>query len=280
MADPQNIFIVHGHDEAMKEEVANFVREIGHNPIILHERPNLGRTVIEKFEQEAADAGFAIVLLSPDDVGASVGNRHELNPRARQNVILELGYFVAKFGRHRVCPLYKGDVEIPSDILGVLYIQFDAEGAWKLQLIREMEAASMRVKPAPTISPQAIEADRAFQLPLLPNLQMRKAEVEEKLRKQIEVGRGIAGRRIRTAAGLNPAKLEQERWNAYNIELLARCFDGTDLATQYKKVTTTPNATYHYASRGKNIMRSEIEQGIRLLTTVLQRLELLPDVKD
>lgn len=276
----QNIFIVHGHDEAMREEVANFIREIGYIPIVLHERPNLGRTIIEKFEQEAASISFAIILLTPDDFGAKVGQQNELNPRARQNVILELGYFVGKLGRQRVCPLYKGDVEIPSDILGVLYIPFDTESSWKLQLMREMEAADLVAKVSPILSAQAIESDRTLQVPLLPNLKMPKAEVEEKLKKQVEVGREIAHRRIRTVAGLQPAQIAQVNWNSYNMELLTRCFDGSTLADKYQEVTITPNATYQRASRGKNIMREEIERGIRLLTSILQRLELLPDLTE
>jgi hypothetical protein len=124
------------------------------------------------------------------------------------------------------------------------------------------------------------KALRAAELPLLPNLIMPKADVEAKLRKQIEVGQALAGRRIRTVSGFNPAKVAQEHWNAYNVELLARCFDSPVYAKQYQELAITPNATYQRASRGKNIMRAEIERCLRLLKSILNRLELLPDVEE
>jgi len=85
-----DIFIVHGHDEAAKQVVARFIEKLGLKPIILHEQPNEGRTVIEKFE-DYANVGFAVVLLTPDDIGASAKEKNKLKPRARQNAILELG---------------------------------------------------------------------------------------------------------------------------------------------------------------------------------------------
>lgn len=138
---PSSVFIVHGHDEGMREQVSSFIQEIGYTPIVLHERPNLGRTIIEKFEHEVADVDFAIVLMSPDDFGAAIGQ--EPKTRARQNVLLELGYFLSELGRQRVFLLYKEDVEIPSDILGILYIPFDADDEWKNKLKREMGAVNI-----------------------------------------------------------------------------------------------------------------------------------------
>ena len=146
---PQNLspikklFIVHGHDEAAKGSAAMFVEKLGLEAIILHEQPNAGRMVIEKFEDHS-NVGFAIVLLTPDDVGAP-RNSHDMKPRARQNVILELGYFMGKLGRGRVCALYKEGVEIPSDYQGVLYIQMDAAGAWKTALVKEIKNAGIDV---------------------------------------------------------------------------------------------------------------------------------------
>jgi hypothetical protein len=99
----RKVFIVHGHDGGTKESVARFIQTIGLQPIILHEQPNSGRTIIEKFEV-AADVGFAVVLLTADDVGASAKKPNESRPRARQNVIMELGYFMGKLSRRRVCP--------------------------------------------------------------------------------------------------------------------------------------------------------------------------------
>ena len=115
----EKVFIVHGHDHAARDTVENFVDNWGLTPIVLDEQPNKGRTIIEKFEEQAGETSFAIALLTPDDVGASKKNRSDLKPRARQNVIFELGYFFKAVGRQRVCILYKEGVELPSDVQGV-----------------------------------------------------------------------------------------------------------------------------------------------------------------
>src|ERR1035438_187355 len=122
----KRVFVVHGHDGEVKETVARFLEKIGLVPVILHEQPNEGRTIIEKFEVSSDDAGFAVVLLTPDDVGGPTSQSPtKLNPRARQNVILELGYFMGRLGRARVCALHRGGVELPSDFQGILYVEFD-----------------------------------------------------------------------------------------------------------------------------------------------------------
>lgn len=133
----RKVFIVHGHDDGTKEAVARFIQKLGLQPTILSERPNEGKTIIEKFESSTEDVGYAVVLLTPDDIGYPMNKPEEKRPRARQNVILELGYFVAKLGRSRVCALYKGDVEIPSDYLGVLYLPLDSN--WRILLAQEIK---------------------------------------------------------------------------------------------------------------------------------------------
>ncbi len=135
--------MVHGHDDGAKETVARLLGQLGLNPIILHEQHDGGRTIIEKFEDHS-HVGFAIVLLTPDDVGAAKGQEGSLQPRARQNVIFELGFFYAQLTRKRVCALYKG-VEPPSDISGVLYKPMDAGGSWRLELAKELKAAGIEV---------------------------------------------------------------------------------------------------------------------------------------
>lgn len=132
------IFIVHGHDEGARESVARFLERLGFEPVILHEQANRGRTVIEKVEANS-DVSFAVVLLTPDDEGSVKGGPPE--PRARQNVLLELGYFIGKLGRAHVCALKKGPVEIPSDFAGVVWEAMDAGGGWKQALARELQAA-------------------------------------------------------------------------------------------------------------------------------------------
>lgn len=138
----KKVFIVHGHDNELKETVARFLEKIGLEPIILHEQVNGGLTVIEKFEANS-DVQFAVVLMTPDDIGNKKDNSDNLNARARQNVILELGYFMGKLGRDRVCALIKGNVERPSDYDGVVYIAVDKSNGWKLLLAKELKEAKL-----------------------------------------------------------------------------------------------------------------------------------------
>ena len=141
----RRIFVVHGHDEAAKLSIARFLEQLKFEAIILHEQPNQGRTIIEKIEGYS-DVGFAVVLLTPDDECiAPIGNRR----RARQNVILELGYFIALLGRGCVAALKKGEVELPSDVMGVVYTDFDERGAWKMDLARELNAAGYNIAAIP-----------------------------------------------------------------------------------------------------------------------------------
>ncbi|MYC08220.1 MAG: hypothetical protein F4X57_13785 [Chloroflexi bacterium] len=146
----RNVFIVHGRDRGVRETVARFVEHLGLHAVILDEIPNLGRTVVEKFEQAAAEHNvrYAIVLMTPDDVGALAIEVDESSPRARQNVIFELGYFIGKLGRGNVCPLVKGDVEIPSDFYGVVYVPLDDFDGWKSKLKSEMEAVGLPIHEA------------------------------------------------------------------------------------------------------------------------------------
>jgi predicted nucleotide-binding protein len=134
----RRIFIVHGREDGPREAVARFLEGLGFEAVILNERANQGRAVIEKIEANS-DVGFAVVLLTPDDEGALQGEA--LQSRARQNVLLELGYFIGKLGRKRVCTLKVGELEIPSDWRGVIDEPFDASGGWKQVLARELEAA-------------------------------------------------------------------------------------------------------------------------------------------
>ena len=143
-ASTNQIFIIHGRDDETKQTVARFLEHLDLKPIILHEQPNQGRTIIEKFEQHA-QAGFAVVLLTPDDVGALQEGTANLKPRARQNVIFEFGYFIGRLGRSRVCALTKGDIEIPSDYDGVIYIPMDDAGGWRMKLVKELKSAGIDV---------------------------------------------------------------------------------------------------------------------------------------
>lgn len=143
VAANNDIFVVHGRDVPAKTELARLIERAGLNAVILHEQANAGRTIIEKFEDHGGSAGFAVVLLTPDDVGGSDGTN--LQPRARQNVIGEMFWFAGKLGRQRVCALKKGTIEMPSDFAGVGYTDMDDRGAWKTELLKELSAAGYTV---------------------------------------------------------------------------------------------------------------------------------------
>ncbi|MGB6837973.1 MAG: nucleotide-binding protein [Dehalococcoidia bacterium] len=136
-------FIVHGHDKAIRDEVARFLEKLEIKPIILMEQPNLGQTLIEKLEQQHG-APYAVVLCTADDLGR-VKDGGDVQPRPRQNVVLELGYFIGARGRKNVCVLMSQGLEMPTDIHGIGYLPIDAGGGWKLSLAKEMKVAGLPV---------------------------------------------------------------------------------------------------------------------------------------
>lgn len=133
------VFVVHGQNESARTAVASELERIGLEPIVLHEQPNMGRHLLTKFIDEAELVTFAVVLMTDDDVG-SIKNGTPA-PRARQNVILELGYFLSHLGQSKVCALITPGLETPSDFDGIVYIRMDEAGNWKAELIRELRAA-------------------------------------------------------------------------------------------------------------------------------------------
>lgn len=137
-AGEPTIFIVHGHDNETKLEVHRFLSRVtGRDPVILHDEASRGGTVIEKFERVGSRAAYAVVLLTADDEGRANGAA-DLQPRGRQNVVFEFGYFVAKIGREMTALLYEPGVELPSDVAGLVYIELDRGGAWRINLVREL----------------------------------------------------------------------------------------------------------------------------------------------
>jgi hypothetical protein len=140
----REVFVVHGHDHGRMQALARFLERVGLNPVILHERASRGATIVEKLEKHT-DVAFAVVLLTPDDVGSIATDQKNLRPRARQNVVLELGYFMGRLGRKRTCALVVEGVEIPSDYSGVVYIPIDSSDAWKFLLARELRAAGLPI---------------------------------------------------------------------------------------------------------------------------------------
>ncbi|PBH49591.1 nucleotide-binding protein [Clostridioides difficile] len=138
------MFIVHGHDNGLKNEVARFLEKLKLKPIILHEQASEGETIIEKIERYS-NVGFGIVLYTPCDKGGLANDGAELRCRARQNVVFEHGYLIGKLERKNVCALVKDDVEKPNDISGVVYVSYDESGAWKIEIAKELKAAGYNI---------------------------------------------------------------------------------------------------------------------------------------
>ena len=135
---------VDGHNEAVKEKVARFLEHLKLSPVILHEQVDGGRTIIEKFEANAENVDFAVVLLTADDKGKA-NNGKSYNSRARQNVIFEMGYFVGKLSRGHVFLLLEAGVEEPSDLEGIVYTSLSDN--WKIKLFKELQDCGYKIDP-------------------------------------------------------------------------------------------------------------------------------------
>lgn len=138
------VFIVHGRNEGIVESVARFLQDLNLKPIILHEQVSNGNTLIEKIEKYT-NVGYAIAIYSPCDVGALSTERENLKERARQNVVFEHGYLLAKLGRENVCALIVGDVETPTDISGLIYIDCDDQKSWRYKIGKELRGSGYTV---------------------------------------------------------------------------------------------------------------------------------------
>lgn len=139
-----DVFIVHGHDDGIKNEVARFLENLELKPIILHEQSSSGDTIIEKIERYS-NVGFGIVLYTPCDKGGLAKEPIDLNFRARQNVVFEHGYLIGKLSRRNVVALVKETVERPNDISGVVYVNYDSSGAWKTEIAKELNASGYSI---------------------------------------------------------------------------------------------------------------------------------------
>lgn len=139
----KKVFIVHGHDETIEVKASQLIKDLGLEPVILHEEPDKGQTIIEKLER-CTDVGFGIILYTPCDHGGEMGSG-SMMPRARQNVVFEHGMLIGKLGRGRVCALLKGGIEKPSDISGIIYKTIDDKGMWKIEVAKELDEAGYDV---------------------------------------------------------------------------------------------------------------------------------------
>jgi predicted nucleotide-binding protein len=140
----RRVFVVHGRDEATRTKIVEVLTSLGLQAIVLHEQPNMGRHLLTKFIDEADLVGFAVVIMTDDDAGKEKSSK-ELQPRARQNVVFELGYLIAHLGQERVCALVTPGLETPSDFDGIVYVKIDTDNRWKAELRRELVAAGMPV---------------------------------------------------------------------------------------------------------------------------------------
>lgn len=166
----RRIFIVHGRDLKPVNELKTMLEELGLKPIVLHEQPSGSRTVIEKLEKYSKNVSYAFVILTPEDGLFNLAtlirtvDESEAQPLsrkekddlflelfgkittkvARQNVILEFGYFIGKLGRDHVCCLYKGDVQLPSDMQGIVYVPFkNSVREAKKDILKELKAVGL-----------------------------------------------------------------------------------------------------------------------------------------
>lgn len=136
-------FVVRGRDAAPKHHIARILTQLSLNLIILAEQPGHGPTFIEKLQRHTR-AAFAVALLTPEDMRYLGGEEHNLKKRARQYVISELGYFIGSLGGTRVCVLKKGDMELPSDWIGVEYKRLK-DSRWQLAVAKELRGAGFDV---------------------------------------------------------------------------------------------------------------------------------------
>lgn len=146
----RKVFIVHGRNNEVKQAVSRFIEKHGIETIILHEQASSGMTIIEKIEHYSNDADFALVLYTACDHGRGA-HEPKIPPknRARQNVVFEHGYLMAKLGRENVCALVQGEIETPNDISGVVYVPLDAAGAWKSEVLKELTACGYKFARLP-----------------------------------------------------------------------------------------------------------------------------------
>ncbi len=143
--DKDKVFVVFGHNEMARLKLENFLHRSGIDPIVINQQPKAGRTIIEQIEHHS-NVRFAVVLLTDDDLGAAkedVKTVSDLKPRARQNALVELGYFMGRIGRDKTVALVSPGIEKPSDYDGVLYISLESD--WENELKRELRAAELQV---------------------------------------------------------------------------------------------------------------------------------------
>ncbi len=145
--ETKKIFIVHGRNLNMRDKVTSLIGRLKLDYVILESEHNGGTTIIEKFLKYSNECEYAIILFSADDIGKLIDSNEDEKFRPRQNVILELGYFLGTVGRKNIIILHEigKQIEKPSDFDGIVYEPFDDYGAWKNKLIKEMKKAKIYI---------------------------------------------------------------------------------------------------------------------------------------
>jgi Predicted nucleotide-binding protein containing TIR-like domain len=152
MTSSRRVFVVHGRDLLAREAVARVLRGFDLEPVVLADAARVGQTWIEALEEACDDCAFAVVIYKADDRGALWSEPHRHSPRARQNVLFELGFMIGRLGRSKVCVLHEEGVDIPSDYAGARFVKLDTEWDWKLHLAVSLEQAGLPVKMTGIIS--------------------------------------------------------------------------------------------------------------------------------
>jgi predicted nucleotide-binding protein len=140
---PRRIFIVHGHDLHARDSLVDVLRRLKFEPIVLADEPGKSRTIIEQLENNTLNIGFGFIIYSPDDIGRSKAGMDK--PRTRQNVVFEHGLLIGLLKRERTCALLLGELEEPSDIKGMLYVQVNDIKGEGLKIARVLKDAGYLV---------------------------------------------------------------------------------------------------------------------------------------
>lgn len=145
------VFVAHGHDDDLLKEVVFSLKALKLKPVVLRDRPGEGLTIAESVEK-LSNVSFAVILLTPDDEGKDVKEEGLHQPRVRQNVLLEWGFFIGRLGRDRVIALHRqadtGRLDLPSNYDGLRYITVDAGGDWRRKLAEELKTARIPIDAA------------------------------------------------------------------------------------------------------------------------------------
>ena len=144
------IFIVHGHDREARDQLELVLMRLGLQPFILQNNDGGSKTIIEALEQNIyRDSAFGIILMTPDDFGHPKNKEEDRQPRARQNVILEMGMIMAALGRNKMAILKKGALEMPSDADGIIRLEFNERVQEQVpKLVQRLEAAGIKIDPS------------------------------------------------------------------------------------------------------------------------------------